>query len=152
MPGTRAGSWRDPSDPPKLVTGASRVGAGALGPPSPSATTPSTATPAAEPPSSTSAARRGRSVSDRAGGQRVAAQQRALEVVGDAAEAGREAGEPGLDPALALDRVAADVADVDVGPGALGLLGRQLAVEQRAHAVTEVTDHDAPSGAITGPE
>ena len=43
-------------------------------------------------------------------------------------------GQPGLDPALALDQVAARVAGVDVLPGPLLLGGGQLAVEQRADA------------------
>ena len=59
--------------------------------------------------------------------------------------------------------LAAGVAGVHVLPGALGLLGRQLAVEQGAHAGSEVTAHrrlpagaGAPSSLVTasdrGPE
>ena len=55
-----------------------------------------------------------------------------------------EPGQPGLDPALPLDQVAALVAGVHVRPGAL-LLGRgELAVEQRADAVAQVADHVRP--------
>ncbi len=64
----------------------------------------------------------------------------------------REAGQAGLDPALALDEVAAQVARVHVRPGALRLGRGELAVEQRADAGAEVGDrhHQPASCAWTG--
>ena len=73
---------------------------------------------------------------------RAGAEQRALEVLGGSG-GGPQTGEPGLDPALALDEVAAQVAAVDVRPQPLGLRRGQLAVQERAGAAAEVPDHGA---------
>ena len=134
------------------VTGARRSIEGASAGAAPRASTPITAAPTAPPPIAAmlSPARRGPVCVE--GQEEVArrhAEQRALEVVGSAAAVEGEAGQPGLDPALALDEVTTGVAGEHVLPRALGLLGRQLAVEECADPSAEVADHAVPPTART---
>src|SRR6478609_5637832 len=76
----------------------------------------------------------------------LGAHQRVLEPVGGGGAAERQPGEAGLDPALALDEVAAVVAGVHVLPGAVLLVALQLTVEEVADAVAEVSaDHAGPA-------
>ena len=143
------GTVREPFCPMSVTGG--RRSTGASGPARPSATTPITATPTAPPPSTASPVwRRSAPGSGCATGRRAerarGREQRALEVVRRRVGAG-EPGQLGLDPALALDQVAAGVAGVDVGPGPLRLGRGQLAVEERADARAEVADHAAPAPA-----
>ena len=62
----------------------------------------------------------------------------------------RQALEPGLDPALVLDRAAAGLAQVHVTPQPVGLGLRQLAVDERTDLGAHVT-HQVP-GHRTAPE
>ena len=75
------------------------------------------------------------------GVQGPAPEERALEVGRRRAGGRGEPGQPGLHPALALDLVATGVADVHVRPGALGLVGREPAVEEGADPGSEVAHH-----------
>ena len=120
----------------------------------PSASTPTIAAPSAPPPrTATPMPRRTpprlrASIEEALAGRQV--EERALEVWRRGALATGEAGQPGLDPALALDEVTAGVAGVDVGPRLLRLCLGELAVEERADAGAEVTDHGRPASETAG--
>jgi hypothetical protein len=73
-------------------------------------------------------------------------EQRALEVGGHRRALELHRRQPGLDPALALDGVAALVTGVDVVPRTILVGLGQLAVEKGADAGSEVADHVAVPG------